>query len=67
MLLASYELSSAIRWVGAAYLVWFGATAFFGTSAVAARPRFHGLANRVAGTMLVAAGISVARLELERA
>jgi homoserine/homoserine lactone efflux protein len=137
-LLASYELFSAIRWLGAAYLVWLGVTAFFGTStvlavgsaapasplrtfvngfvlqvanpkalvffvallpqfidprgsvlaqvailgvtsvvieffvllaygalagrltAVAARPRFQTLANRVAGTMLVAAGVSVA-------
>ena len=30
---------------------------------VAARPRFQTLANRIAGTMLVAAGVSVARLE----
>jgi threonine/homoserine/homoserine lactone efflux protein len=138
VLVASYELFSAIRWVGAAYLVWLGVTAFFGTSAVlavgsaaptsptrtfvngvvlqvanpkalvffvallpqfidprgsvlaqvailgvtsvvieffvllaygalagrltsvAARPRFQTLANRVAGTMLVAAGVSVA-------
>ncbi|MBM3220386.1 MAG: LysE family translocator [Candidatus Rokubacteria bacterium] len=138
VLLASYELFSAIRWIGAAYLVWLGVTAFFGRSrvltvdaaaptsaartfvngvvlqvanpkalvffvallppfidprgavlpqvailgvtsviiefvvllaygalagrltVVAARPRFHTLANRVAGTMLVAAGVSVA-------
>ena len=141
VLLASYELFSAIRWVGAAYLVWLGVTAFVGRSGVltvapaaptsrprtfangvvlqvanpkalvffvallpqfidprgsvlaqvailgvtsvvieffvllaygalagrlttvAARPRFQTLANRVAGTMLVAAGIGVARLE----
>jgi homoserine/homoserine lactone efflux protein len=138
VLLASYELFSAIRWLGAAYLVWLGVSAFVGTStvlavgsaapasplrtfvngfvlqvanpkalvffvallpqfidprgsvlaqvailgvtsvvieffvllaygalagrltAVAARPRFQTLANRVAGTMLVAAGVSVA-------
>jgi threonine/homoserine/homoserine lactone efflux protein len=148
VLLASYELFSAIRWVGAAYLVWLGVTAFFGRSqvlavgtathrrasgattslartfvngfvlqvanpktlvffvallpqfidpqgsvlaqvailgvtsvvieffvllaygalagrltSVAARPRFQTLANRVAGSMLIAAGVSVARLE----
>jgi threonine/homoserine/homoserine lactone efflux protein len=142
VLLASYELFSAIRWLGAAYLVWLGVTAFFGTStviavgpvtgaptsrartflnglvlqvanpkalvffvallppfidprgsvlvqvailgatsvvieffvllaygalsgrltSVAARPRFQRLANRVAGTMLIAAGVSVARV-----
>jgi len=138
ILIASYEVFSAIRWIGAAYLVWLGVTAFFGKSAVltvgpaapvsrlrtfvngivlqvanpkalvffvallpqfidprgsvvaqvailgvtsvvieffvllaygtlagrltavAARPRFQTLANRVAGTMLVAAGVSVA-------
>jgi homoserine/homoserine lactone efflux protein len=138
VLLASYELFSAIRWLGAAYLVWLGVSAFFGRStvlavgaaapasaartflngfvlqlanpkallffvallppfidprgsvlaqvavlgttsvvieffvllaygalagrltAVAARPRFQTLANRVAGTMLVAAGVNVA-------
>jgi threonine/homoserine/homoserine lactone efflux protein len=138
VLLASYELFSAIRWLGAAYLVWLGVMAFVGRAtvltvgaaapagpartflngvvlqvsnpkalvffvallppfidphgpvlaqvailgmtsvvieffvllaygalaarltAVAARPRFQTLANRVAGTMLVAAGVSVA-------
>ena len=138
VLLASYELFSAIRWIGAGYLVWLGIAAFFGKSAVltvgavaqvsrtrtflngvvlqvanpkalvffvallpqfidphgsviaqvailgvtsviieffvllaygalagrltavAARPRFQTLANRVAGTMLVTAGVSVA-------
>jgi homoserine/homoserine lactone efflux protein len=141
LLLASYEVFSAIRWLGAAYLVWLGVTAFFGKSAVlavnhaaptsavrtfangallqvanpkalvffvallpqfidphrtvfaqvailgvtsvviefavllaygalagrltsvAARPRFQRLANRIAGTMLVAAGVGMARLE----
>lgn len=141
LLLASYEVFSAIRWLGAAYLVWLGVTAFFGKSAVlavnraaptsavrtfangallqvanpkalvffvallpqfidphravlaqvailgvtsvviefgvllaygalagrltsvAARPRFQRLANRIGGTMLVAAGVGMARLE----
>ena len=141
LLLASYEVFSAIRWLGAAYLVWLGVTAFIGKSAVlavnraaptsavrtfangallqvanpkalvffvallpqfidphravfaqvailgvtsvviefgvllaygalagrltsvAARPRFQRLANRIAGTMLVAAGVGMARLE----
>src|SRR5438552_5104158 len=34
LLLASYELFSAIRWIGAAYLVWLGVTAFLGKSPV---------------------------------
>lgn len=34
VLLASYELFSAIRWLGAAYLVWLGVAAFRGRSAV---------------------------------
>jgi homoserine/homoserine lactone efflux protein len=34
MLLASYELFSVVRWVGAAYLIWLGVTAFIGTSPV---------------------------------
>jgi homoserine/homoserine lactone efflux protein len=34
LLLASYELFSVIRWVGAAYLIWLGVTAFIGKSPV---------------------------------
>ena len=138
VLLASYDVFSSIRWLGAAYLVWLGISVFFGTStvltvragaatspartwlngfvlqaanpkalvffvallpqfidphgavlgqiailgvtsvvieffvllaygalagrltAVAARPRFQTLANRIAGGMLIAAGVSVA-------
>jgi homoserine/homoserine lactone efflux protein len=138
VLLASYELFSAIRWIGAGYLIWLGVSAFIGASPVlaitagapasaartflngvvlqvanpkalvffvallpqfidprgpvvtqiailgvtsvviefvvllaygalagrlthvAARPRFQTLANRVAGTMLITAGVSVA-------
>jgi homoserine/homoserine lactone efflux protein len=33
VLVASYELFAAIRWVGAAYLVWLGVLAFRGQSA----------------------------------
>ncbi len=36
VLLASYEVFSAIRWLGAAYLVWLGISAFLGKSAVLA-------------------------------
>ena len=145
VLLASYEVFSAIRWLGAAYLIWLGISAFLGRSeviavkpaaaasagrtflnglvlqvanpkalvfftallpqfidphgdphtsvvaqvailgvtsvvieffvllaygaaagrltAVAARPRFQTVANRVAGSMLVAAGVGLARVE----
>lgn len=34
VLVASYELFSAIRWAGAAYLIWLGVTAFLGKSSV---------------------------------
>jgi homoserine/homoserine lactone efflux protein len=34
LLLASYELFSAIRWIGAGYLVWLGVKALIGKSAV---------------------------------
>jgi homoserine/homoserine lactone efflux protein len=143
VLLASYEVFTAIRWLGAAYLIWLGASAFVGRSSViavtadpavpvsaartfvngvvlqvanpkalvfftallpqfidprgsvlgqvailgvtsvvmeffvrlgygalagrlttfAARPRFQILANRVAGGLLIAAGVGTARLE----
>jgi len=32
VLMASYNLFFAIKWIGAAYLVWLGVTAFFGRS-----------------------------------
>jgi homoserine/homoserine lactone efflux protein len=143
VLMASYEAFSAVRWLGAAYLIWLGVTAFFGKSSpiawtsapagpvtggrtflngivlqvanpkalvfftallpqfidprgsvltqvailgvtsvvleffvllgygalagrlttIAARPRFQIAANRVAGGLLIAAGIGTARLE----
>ncbi|MEP7242509.1 MAG: LysE family translocator [Gammaproteobacteria bacterium] len=34
ILMASYDLFFTIKWIGAAYLVWLGATAFFGKSSV---------------------------------
>lgn len=40
-LLASYELFSVIRWVGAAYLIWLGITAFIGKSPVFSVSRAH--------------------------
>ena len=43
-------------------LLAYGALAGRLTS-VAARPRFQTLANRVAGTMLIAAGVGIARMK----
>ncbi len=34
ILLASYDLFAAVRWIGAAYLVWLGVSAFVGRSPV---------------------------------
>lgn len=34
VLLASYELFSAVKWIGAAYLLWLGVTTFCGRSSV---------------------------------
>src|SRR5262245_28617380 len=54
VLLASYDVFFAIKWIGAAYLVWLGVTAFFGRSSTlsvsAARERpsgFRMLANGI--------------------
>ena len=38
VLLASYDMFFAIKWLGAAYLVWLGVSAFFGRSAALSVP-----------------------------
>jgi homoserine/homoserine lactone efflux protein len=117
VLLASYDVFFAIKWIGAAYLVWLGVSAFFGRSATlsvpvdgapdrgglraladgallqvanpkalvfftallpqfiagygalagrltgrALQPRFATLTNRIAGSLLVTAGVGMATL-----
>jgi homoserine/homoserine lactone efflux protein len=56
VLLASYEVFFLIKWVGAAYLVWLGVTAFFGKSSTlsvnAARERPPGLRMLLNGMVL---------------
>ena len=38
ILIASYDLFFAIKWIGAVYLIWLGISAFFGASAVSVAP-----------------------------
>ncbi len=45
LLLASYDVFFAIKWIGAAYLVWLGVSAFFGRSATLSVP-VHGAPDR---------------------
>jgi homoserine/homoserine lactone efflux protein len=56
VLLASYEVFFAIKWIGAAYLVWLGVTAFLGKSSTlsvtAARDRPRPLRMLINGAVL---------------
>ena len=56
VLLASYDVFLAIKWAGAAYLVWLGVSAFFGKSSTlsvnAARERPRGLRMLANGVVL---------------
>jgi threonine/homoserine/homoserine lactone efflux protein len=54
ILLASYDLFFAIKWLGAAYLVWLGITAFFGKSQLLSVRR--GERSRVSGRRLLLNG-----------
>ena len=51
VLLASYDVFFAIKWVGAAYLVWRGVSAFFGRSATLSVP-VDGVPDRRGARML---------------
>jgi threonine/homoserine/homoserine lactone efflux protein len=62
-----------VKWAGAAYLVWLAVCAFVGKFKVmsveaggrapvthlATRPRFAAITNRVAGTLLIGAGVGM--------
>ena len=54
ILMASFDLFFAIKWIGAAYLVWLGLSAFFGRSRVLSIRR--GEATEISGPRLLLNG-----------
>ena len=65
LLISSYRLFFAIKWIGAGYLVFLGVRALMGNRAASALARQPGYAlwtNRISGGLLIGAGAGLAAL-----
>lgn len=56
LILASYEVFAAIRWIGAAYLVWLGLSAIFGRHSIVSTTDSAGISRTESNTRLFTSG-----------